>query len=71
MAWLCSLLTTSGRGLCGKWRGIYVLWSKGGVYLVEGEADVLVGPFNEGGEVGVVGEAGDLEEVIVGGHPFR
>ena len=26
---------------------------EGDVYLIEGEADVLVGPFVEGGEVGI------------------
>ena len=40
--------------------------SEGCVDLVEGEADVLIGPFVEGGEVSVVWEAGDSELVIVG-----
>ena len=41
---------------------------EGGVYFVEGEADVLVGSFVERGEVGVWREAWDAERIIVGCH---
>ena len=50
--------------------GLAFCGGEGGVILVTGEADVLAGPFVEGGEVGVWWEVRDTEEVIVGGNPI-